>query len=56
MTPWTFLRRDSSGHSNRRPTHAWMRVPLTHITGLPRRNEETGLPHGGGAEPLVKTF
>lgn len=55
-TPVTFLWRGSSGHSRPCPTHAWVRVPMTHITSLPRRNEEAGLPNWGGAEPLSKTF
>lgn len=48
VTPAMFLLRGSSGPSGHRPTHAWVRVPVTHITGLPGRNEEAGLLSGRG--------
>lgn len=46
--PVTFLRRGSSGHRRLHPGRPWVRVPVTHIAGLPRRNEVVGLPHGRG--------
>lgn len=56
-TPVTFLRRGSSGLSRPRPTHAWVRVPMTHITSSPGRNEERrqACPMGGG-QALVQAL
>lgn len=47
VTPVTFLLRCSSGHGRYFLTHAWLRVPMTYANGLPRRNEDGGLPNGG---------
>lgn len=47
VTPVMFLLRCSSGHGRHLLTHVWVGVPMSYTTGLPRRNEDGGLPNGG---------